>query len=476
MLHFKYCMKKIALLFFTGILAVASLGIQSCVKKGNDVPEDQTGFDPKLQVTHTIAQLLAMPAFSTITEDVIVSGIVVMDDRSGNYYKKFVIQDETGGIEINLDQNNIYNDYPVGRKVYLKCKGLTLANNGGTPQIGYGVDERTQIVSIPFVMADEFIVKGNFPNEIPVDTFDFDELYVVDNNAANLNKLVAIRNVEFAEGGSGTPYAAANATTNRILRGCGASNQGGNLVVRTSNYARFQGQSLPGGNGVILGLYTKYNNTAQIILRDTSDVRLGGPGCNSNVPQTTIADLRAMFTGSPLPLADLKVSGVVISDRQNGNAQTRNLVIQQGDKGIMIRFSANHSFNLGDSIDVILNGASLEEYNGLLQVNNTQLANASKKGTGTIMAQSITLNDLNANFEAYESILVKISSVTFPSGTYSGNQTISDASGGTIILYTSSSASFASQPMPATASSLTGIVGQFGSTLQLQIRNLSDVQ
>lgn len=476
MLHFKYCMKKIALLFFTGILAIASLGIQSCVKKGTDVPEDQTGFDPKLEVTHTIAQLLAMPANTTITDEIIISGVVVMDDRSGNYYKKFVIQDETGGIEISLDQNNIYNDYPVGRKVYVKCKGLTRTSYGGNPQLGYGIDERQSIVSIPFVMADDYIVKANYPNEIKIDTFTFDELYRVDDNARNLNRLVAIRDVEFPEGGSGTTYAAANTSTDRILRGCGASNSGGDLVVRTSNYARFQGQPLPAGTGVIVGLYTKYNNKAQIILRDTTDVKLGGPGCNINVPTITVSDLRAMFSGAAVPLSNMMVSGVVISDRQNGNAQARNVVIQQGNKGIMVRFSANHNFNVGDSIDVILDGASLEEYNGLLQVNNAQIANASKKGTSTILATPVTLTDLIANFEAYESVLVKISTVTFPSGNYSGNQTISDASGGSIVLYTTSSASFASQPMPATAASLTGIVGQFGSTLQLQIRNLSDVQ
>lgn len=304
MLHFKYCMKKIALLFFTGILAVASLGIQSCVKKGNDVPEDQTNVDPKLQVTHTIAQLLNMPLNAAIQEEVIISGVVVMDDRSGNYYKSFVIQDETGGIEIKLDQNNIYNDYPVGRKVYLKCKGLTLGAYGGLKQIGYGIDERQSVVAIPFVMADLFIVKANYPNEIKVDTFTYDELADVAGHEQYLNKLVAIKDVQFAEEAAGIMYSQPNSATSRKLEGCGASNS--NIVLRTSQYARFQGVKTPTGSGTIVAIYTKFSNasgsstTPQLVIRDTTDVQFGPERCGG-APIPGVSIFAENFDGGVKP-------------------------------------------------------------------------------------------------------------------------------------------------------------------------------
>lgn len=281
MLHFKYCMKKIALLFFTGILAVASLGIQSCVKKGNDVPESQTDVDPKLTVTHTIAQLLDLPKSVQIEEDIIISGIVVMDDRSGNYYKKFVIQDETGGIEINLDQNNIYNDYPIGRKVYLKCKNLMVIENNGTPQIGTGTDDRGGIVSIPFVMADEYIVKANYPNEIKVDTLTYGELANTTTGSKYVNKLVVVKDVQFGENSFGLPFADANTATNRDLVGCDG---GSGIVVRTSNYSRFRGAIIPSGSGFIYGIYTLYGTTPQLIVRDENDVVFKPERCDGTVP------------------------------------------------------------------------------------------------------------------------------------------------------------------------------------------------
>ncbi|HRP88817.1 MAG TPA: DUF5689 domain-containing protein [Edaphocola sp.] len=279
-------MKKIAILL-TFTFIGTTLFMNSCIKKGNDVPADESSYDPNLKVTHTISELLAMPLNTKITEDVTISGVVVMDDRSGNYYKKFVIQDTTGGIEINIDQNNIYNDYPIGRKVYVKCKGLTLAAYGGMKQLGYGIDERSSVVAIPFNMADEYIIKANYPNPIIVDTFTYDQLANVVGADKYLNKLVAIKDVQFKEGSYGVSYAQSNTTTNRYLEGCNASSS--NIVLRTSNYSKFQAALTPTGSGTIVALYTKYNTTPQLIIRDTSDVNFKPERCGgAPLPGVTI--------------------------------------------------------------------------------------------------------------------------------------------------------------------------------------------
>lgn len=474
-------MKKLSLLLLCGSLAASTFTFNACVKKGHDEPIDNTGNDPKIPVTHTIAQLLAMPVGAAITQDVVVSGVVVMDDRSGNYYKKFVIQDETGGLEINLDQNNIYNDYPVGRKIYLKCKGLTMGIYGGMIQLGYGLDERQSVVPIPFTMADNFVVKANYPNNIKVDTLNFDDLSNVSGNAARLNTLVAIRNVQFTENNADVTYAAANATTNRRIEGCGAATNSVDFAIRTSNYSRFQPVKTPTGSGVIVGIYTKFNAQPQLIIRDTSDVKFGALRCDGNPFQppvlTSIADVRAMYSGAAQLLSRVKITGTVISDRVGANGQDRNMIIQQGNSGIMVRFTGTHSFNVGDSLMVLLSGASLEEYNGTLQANNTPVGNAARVGAGTIIPKVMTLADLNTDFETYESTLVRIMNATAgPAGsTYNGNKTLTDATG-SITLYTAASAIFSGSILPAAPMTFTGIVGQFNSTKQLQIRNLNDVQ
>lgn len=356
-------MKKIALLFFTGILAVASLGIQSCVKKGNDAPEDQTNFDPKLQVTHTIAQLLSMPLNEVIQEEVIVSGVVVMDDRSGNYYKSFVIQDETGGIEIKLDQNNIYNDYPVGRKVYLKCKGLTLGAYGGLKQIGYGIDERQSVVSIPFVMADQYIVKANYPNDIKVDTFTYDQLADVGSSEQYLNKLVAIKDVQFAEEAAGMLYSQPNSATSRKLEGCGASNS--NIVLRTSQYARFQGVRTPTGSGTIVGIYTKFSTTPQLVLRDTTDVQFKPERCGGG-PVPGVSLFTETFDGGVKP-NPIDLNGWVNFSEVGGQQY-----IFDGNSNLYAKISAFQSGQADVKSWLVTPGISLTGYNSYsLKVSTT---------------------------------------------------------------------------------------------------------
>src|SRR4051812_36400252 len=111
-------------------IAVTVFSFSSCMKKDYDRPPDTSGYDPMLKVTHTIAQLKAFnppPGGAVkIDSDIVVYGIVAADDRSGNFYKQIVVQDSTGGMTVLIDGKNLYNEFPIGRKVYIKCKGLIL--------------------------------------------------------------------------------------------------------------------------------------------------------------------------------------------------------------------------------------------------------------------------------------------------------------------------------------------------------------
>ncbi|KAA5534547.1 hypothetical protein F0919_07965 [Taibaiella lutea] len=454
------------------LLASMAVNLSSCLKKDFDTPPDESSVDPHLKVTHTIAQLKSLPQ-TQIDSNVVISGIVCMDDRSGNYYKKIVIQDSTGGIEVLIDQTNLYTDYPVGRKIYIKCKGLSLGSYHGLSQLGNAPDAQGSLTMINGTTVGDYIVKATFPNKIKVDTLSYSDLKVPGQNVNRLNTLVAIRDVQFADADAGVPYAPPTATFNRSLATCSAS---GGIVVRSSNYANFQPILTPTGQGVIVGLYTRYDDAAQLIIRDTTDVRMYNPRCgNGATSLITIDSVRKLFTGGTVTLETYKITGVVISDKSTGNQQPQNLVLQQGDRGIVLRFTGTHTFNLGDSLTVNVTGGALAEYNSLLQISGLQTGAAFKSGTGTIVPRVTTIAQINSNFEAWESTLVKIANVTFPSGSYSGNKVISDGSG-SITLYTIATATFANDNLPTGTKTITGITGQFGTTKQIQVRNLTDIQ
>ena len=84
----------------------------------------------EVQFNTTIAELLARHTPGEdpvlIEDDVIIGGIVVADDFSGNFFKRIIIQDETGGIEVRLNLVGLSDIYPEGMEVFVKCQGLYL--------------------------------------------------------------------------------------------------------------------------------------------------------------------------------------------------------------------------------------------------------------------------------------------------------------------------------------------------------------
>ncbi|MGB1248835.1 MAG: DUF5689 domain-containing protein, partial [Chitinophagales bacterium] len=123
------------------IIAVLSFFLFTigCIEDDFDKPDNTGCYDEGLEATITIADL--KDGFNgIITEDHIIKGIVVGDDKTGNFYKQMVIQDETGGIAIQVDRNEFYVNYPAGRTVYVKLKDLYIGVSNGSHQIGASND------------------------------------------------------------------------------------------------------------------------------------------------------------------------------------------------------------------------------------------------------------------------------------------------------------------------------------------------
>lgn len=289
--------KSFRTIYQMGILAcsLTMLSLTSCIKQDFDTPPDNSSYDPNLTVTHTIREIIDLPSSKQITEDWIVSGIVNIDDKEGNYYKKITIQDATGGLEILLDQNNLYNDYPVGRKIYVKLKGLYKGDYNGIPQIGYTPDGTGSLVNIPYTMISNYLVKANYPNTLTPDTVSLATIASPSAAAQYINKLIVVKDVEFVSEVLGLPIAnQANisSATNRNIQECSSPTK---VAVRTSGYAKFQPQTIPGGNGTITAVYTVYGTTPQLVIRSMNDLNLSGVRCDGSSPTAKVL-LNESFT------------------------------------------------------------------------------------------------------------------------------------------------------------------------------------
>lgn len=266
----------------TILLSIVLLGtvftLSSCLKKDFDAPPDVSTIDPNIPVNLTIAQLKAKMGNTVqrIDSDWTIYGIVNADDRSGNLYKQINIQDSTGGITLLIDANSLYTKYPIGRKVYVHLKGLYYGFYSKFPQLGYAPDYTGALNNIPGAAADKYIVRANYPNEVP--TVKFTDLAALKTlNVGMIGRLVEIEGVEVAAADTMKTYSDSLTSSSITIEDC----SGNKIVMRTSNFANFHSVQLPKGKGKIVALYTNFNTTPQLVIRDTNDLQFYGPRCGA---------------------------------------------------------------------------------------------------------------------------------------------------------------------------------------------------
>ena len=411
-----------------------------------------------------------------------IRGIITADDRSGNFFRSIVVQDSTAAIEVNINQTSAYNVYAQNREVLIDCSGLYLFNDNGVIKLGGYTYTEGGATLVGDILNHRSVIKlGALKAPVaPV------ERTVNSLSDSDVSKLVILKDVQFNTADTAQFYAdpVGRSSLNRELVSC----SGQEIVVRSSGFATFAGIRTPSGKGTVTAIYSVFGRTKQLLIRDITDVVMTEPRCNAGtggggggtttVELLNISAVRALFTGTTTKAPSFKkIKGVVISDRANSNWDPRNLVVQDGAAGIVVRFAANHTFDLGDEIEVEIGALELSEFRKLLQVNNTPLDRAKKVGVGTLPTPRVaTAKQVFDNQEAWESTLVSISSATISggTGTYNGTLKVTDTSG-SIDMFTRSQATFSGLAIATGAKTITAVVSQF-DTPQIIIRSPIDIK
>ena len=178
-----------------------------------------------------------------------------------------------------------------------------------------------------------------------------------------------------------------------------------------------------------------------------------------------IADLRQMFadSGSYTFTTDYSLYATVVMGEATGNIY-RSAYIQDTSGAINLYLQDPGGLTFGDNVRVYLKGCELSEYGGLMQIANVDNdSNIIIQGTGNFMEpRMVTIEELNdamenGTFDEYESQLVQFDSVQFSIGdlgkTYAdvddyGERFIEDCSFNSVMVRTSSYASFAFDDLP----------------------------
>ncbi len=271
-------------------MVFAALLFAACMDSDHDIPAtDYTGTTFELSNVVSIQDLKTKyrsvingSTMQLIDEDMQVKGIVTGNDEGSNLYNEISLQDESGAIIVAISQSGLYGSLPVGAQVAINLKGLYIGAYGNQAEIG-GVYTNARTGATGIGGMDRYTWRSHYmllshgsesDATALMTEFDYSKASNTDYIWQNQGKLMRLSNVTFKNGDGKTVFATkdgsvtlSNNSANRGFVGMSDSR----LVFRTSTYAKFAADTIPQGKTSVIGIFTVYRNTWQILARSRND-------------------------------------------------------------------------------------------------------------------------------------------------------------------------------------------------------------
>lgn len=186
-----------------------------------------------------------------------IFGYITMSDKIGNIYKSAYLQggaDDDKAINLHLlSSGGVYE----GDYVRVNLKGLVLGDYSG-------------MIQLDSVHVDNNIVKLETRRFLEPELVDMENI----GTGLYVGKLVKFRKVQFQQQYVGQTYAdkEGQKTVNTYIE----DELGNTMIVRTSGYANFAGDTIPAGSGSLVAIVSRYNTEYQLFIRNTNEVQLTG--------------------------------------------------------------------------------------------------------------------------------------------------------------------------------------------------------
>ena len=236
------------------------------------------------QLKDKYSNVINNSSMEEVTEDIQIKGIITGNDIGGNIYNEVSLQDATGALLVCIAQGGLYGPLPLGQEVLISLKGLMIGGYGQQPEIG-GVYTNTKTGAQSIGRMTRYLWNSHYKligkadparAEALMETFDISQMSNANYLAAHCGKLMKIKGVTLKDADGKKVYAPDDGsvalTANCANRAFAGIDQN-SLVLRTSTYADFANTIMPQGEHDIVGIFTRYRNTWQILLRTIDDVK-----------------------------------------------------------------------------------------------------------------------------------------------------------------------------------------------------------
>lgn len=247
-------MKRIA----TYITAFISLATASCISAtapgAVDSPDKEIPEEGHVSISYLKSLCDGLSA--SVTKDISIVGSVIATDLYGEFYKSIIMVDGSGGIEINIDKEDLYIDFPIYTEIAVSCNGLSLGRVGGKIVLGAAPAGDYTVDRIGAEDMDRYIsITADSPASAePI------SIGITDISAEDITSYVRLDDVRFYEADGETSFCdfvdGEYVTTNRTLTDC----YGNTLTVKTSGQCSYAHETLPTGEISITGIIDYSSN------------------------------------------------------------------------------------------------------------------------------------------------------------------------------------------------------------------------
>ena len=372
-------MKKIKFIAMV-MMAMAGMMLASCMGDGyadpdmvETIPAPPYGNNLlKEKNVVTIAQLkseyktaITGGGYKLIDKPMMIKGYITGNDISGNLYQQVALQDATGAILVDINGGGLYGYLPVGQEILIDLNGLYIGGYGKQAQIG-GIYTNLKTGATSVGKMDRPTWQKHFKildeadaSNVVAEEFDLTKLGDAAYMEANAGKLMTVKKMKFTSANGTNVWAPNDTNTSLDLTDAttGKKISSSQLVVRTSGYARFANAILPDGVFDITGIFTRFNNVWQIVLRSTNDL---SPSVLS-VFKEDFAESQGEFTTENIKLAEgvsyaWKWASAAYGMKASGYVNGANVELQSRLKSPAINLTSVKSATL--SFDQAINFSS----------------------------------------------------------------------------------------------------------------------
>lgn len=210
-----------------------------------------------------------------IDTEIVVSGSVTTSDQASNFYRSFILEDESGAVEIRAGLYDLYHTYPLGRQVVVKAEGLTLGMESGVLQLGLASDRYPTGYMEHRVVVERYVFRGEALERVHPKWLDPGNL-----SDEWCGRLVRIDDLRLAEAADTTWALPAEQTVTGVPKSVYLKFKNGaqdSIYVFTSGYADFADERVPRGRlsltGILMRGEVQGREVYQLKMRDLNDVQ-----------------------------------------------------------------------------------------------------------------------------------------------------------------------------------------------------------